>query len=185
MRGSAPRSIELKVPQLSQLAYPGGEVWCSPTSVSMILGYWSEKLHRPELARPVPEVAAAVYDPNWPGTGNWCFNMAYAGSFEGIQAFVTRMPDLQEVRKWISKGVPVALSVCYNRLRGLSEKPSGHLVVCAGFTESGDVIVLDPGTRQEIRKIIPVARLLHAWDHSSRTAYVIRPAGYSTSSASR
>src|SRR5262249_10889257 len=75
---------ELDVPERSQLAYKGGEPWCSPTSTSMSLSYWSKTLKRPELDRDVPEVASNVFDPNWEGTGNWPFNTAYAGSFPGM-----------------------------------------------------------------------------------------------------
>ncbi|MCL4177312.1 MAG: C39 family peptidase, partial [Verrucomicrobia bacterium] len=47
----------LAVPTRSQLDYPGGGAWCSPTSVSMVLSYWSGRLERPDLNRDVPEVA--------------------------------------------------------------------------------------------------------------------------------
>ena len=34
-------NTSLNVPECSQMVYPdGGEVWCSPTSTSMVLGYW-------------------------------------------------------------------------------------------------------------------------------------------------
>ena len=87
---SGPEMI-LPVPTRSQLDYAGGGAWCSPTSVSMVLSYWSMQLGRSDLNRDVPEVAAAVYDPGWPGTGNWSFNTAYAGSFPGMRAYVTRL----------------------------------------------------------------------------------------------
>src|SRR5262249_27492548 len=32
------------VPERSQMSYPNGGVLCSPTTVSMLLSYWSEKL---------------------------------------------------------------------------------------------------------------------------------------------
>ena len=33
----------IEVPECSQMVYPdGGEVWCSPTSTSMVLGYWNQ-----------------------------------------------------------------------------------------------------------------------------------------------
>ena len=71
----------LAVPERSQMVYPnGGPVWCSPTSTSMVMAYWSEKLGEPALNRPVPEVAAAVYDVVYRGNGNWPFNTAYAGA---------------------------------------------------------------------------------------------------------
>ncbi len=47
----------LPVPELRQAEYGGGDGWCSPVSLSMVLAYWATAIHRPELDRPVPEVA--------------------------------------------------------------------------------------------------------------------------------
>lgn len=168
----------LQVPERSQADYPGGaDEWCSPTSISMVLGYWAQTLHRPELERQVPEVAQGVYDPRWPGTGNWPFNTAYAGSFTGVRAYVTRLSDVAELEDWVAGGVPVTVSVCYEWLRGRERtRSSGHLVVVVGFTETGDVIVNDPGTRENVRKTFPRAHLVRAWTHSRNTVYLIHPA---------
>src|SRR5207237_8958317 len=86
----------LPVPERSQMAYANGKVLCSPTTVSMLMSWWSQQLHRPELDHDVPEVAAAVYDANWHGTGNWPFNTAYAGSHHGLKAYVARISDVSE-----------------------------------------------------------------------------------------
>ncbi len=163
------------VPERSQMAYENGKALCSPATVSMLLAYWSGKLKRPELDRSVPEISEGVYDPNWPGTGNWAFNMAYAGSFRGMRAYVTRLSDVSELEDWITRGIPVGLSVCYNRLRGKSREPSGHVVVCCGFTENGDAIINDPGTSQNVRKISPRANLIDAWSYSKNTVYLLYP----------
>ena len=53
----------------------------------------------------------------------------------------------------------------------------GHLVVCVGFTSAGDVIVNDPGTRQQIRHIVPRENLVRAWAPSHNTVYLIYPDG--------
>ena len=47
-------SVTLPVPERSQLAYEGGGVWCSPTTISMMLGYWANRLKRPELDHDLP-----------------------------------------------------------------------------------------------------------------------------------
>lgn len=166
-----------EVPRLCQLDYPGGEVWCSPTSVTMILRHWARKQGRPDLDLSVPSVAAEAYDPAWPGTGNWSFNMAFAGSLPGMRAYVTRLKDLEELWAWTSNGVPVAASVCYNRLKQSAGPTSGHLVVCVGRDSNGSVIVYDPGSRLESRRIVLPEAFLHAWAHSSRTVYLIHPEG--------
>ncbi len=166
----------IPVIERSQMSYPNGGVLCSPTTVSMMMNFWSEKLNRPDLNRDVPEIVKEVFDPNWGGTGNWVFNMAYPGSFPGMRAYVARLSDVSELEAWIASGIPVGLSVCYNKLRGkTNEPPSGHLVVCVGFTKDGDVVVNDPGTSQNVRKIFPREDLIAGWGHSKNTVYLIHP----------
>lgn len=165
----------LPVLERSQMAYEGGGVWCSPTTISMMLDFWSQKLKRPDLARDVPEVVKGVYDRAWGGTGNWVLNTAYAGSFPGVRAYTTRLSDVAELEDWIAHGMPVGLSLCYNRLRGKSREPSGHLVVCVGFTKDGDPVINDPGTSKNVRKVFPRANLVDAWAYSKNAAYIILP----------
>jgi hypothetical protein len=141
----------------------------------MIMSYWSRRLGRPELDLDVPEIARAVYDPVWQGTGNWPFNTAYAGSYAGMRAYVTRMTDMAELEDWIASGLPVALSVCLNRLLGREGPPSGHLVVCAGFTREGDLVINDPGARQNVRKVLPRKNVISAWAFSKNAVYLIYP----------
>jgi hypothetical protein len=167
--------VDLPVPERSQMVYSNGNVLCSPTTVSMIMSFWAKRLDRPDLDRDVPEIVQGVYDPVWQGTGNWAFNMAYAGSFPGLRAYVARFSDPSELEDWLALGLPVGLSVCHNLLFAKPGPPDGHLVVCVGFTSTGDVIINDPGTRQNVRKVIPRANLLAAWARSKNTVYLIYP----------
>ena len=165
----------IEVPERSQMAYENGGVLCSPTTVSMLLAYWSQKLKRPELDHDVPEVVRGVYDPKWGGTGNWVFNTAYAGSLAGMRAYTARLSDVSELEAFVARGIPVGLSLCYNRLRGKSREPSGHLVVCVGFTENGDAVINDPGTSKNVRKVFARANLIDAWAYSKNAVYLIYP----------
>ncbi len=165
----------LPVPERSQMRYPNGKVLCSPTTVSMLLGFWAESLKRPDFDRDVPELASAIYDTQWKGTGNWAFNMACAGSQRGLRAYVTRLSDVAELEEWIAAGMPVGLSLCYDRLRDKGPGPNGHLVVLVGFTEKGDPIINDPGTSQNVRKIFPRKNLVYAWSYSRNTVYLVYP----------
>ena len=165
----------LPVPQRSQMAYTNGSVLCSPTTVSMIMSFWSRQLKRPELDRDVPDIVKAIYDAKWKGTGNWPFNTAYAGSFRGIRGYVTRMTDLAEVEDWIAAGIPVALSVCSDRLHHRGPGPNGHLIVCVGFTENGDPVVNDPGSSRNIRRVYPRKDVIYAWSYSRNAVYLIYP----------
>jgi hypothetical protein len=161
----------------SQLDYPeGAKIWCSPTSTSMILDYWSHKLNRPELSMSVPDVAKSVYDSVYKGTGNWPCNTAFAGHFEGMRGYISRLTDVSELEDWIEAGIPIATSVSYNRLKGKGTSGSGHLIVCVGFAENGDIVVNDPGTHlSNVRRTISRDIFRQAWADSGNTVYIIYP----------
>lgn len=169
----------LDVPLRSQTLYPEGiQSWCSPTSLSMVLAHWGRRLGRIELDRPVPEVAAAVNDPGWPGTGNWPFNTAYAGSFPGLNSCVARLEGLGELEAWIASGIPVIASVDATLIdaRRAGTAPSGHLMVVRGFTSRGDVELLDPGVAPERgARTVDRASFERAWKYSLQTVYLIWP----------
>ena len=165
----------LPVPERSQMKYPNGKVLCSPTTVSMLLGFWADKLNRPDLDHDVPEIADAIFDAKWKGTGNWAFNTAYAGAQRGMRAYVTRLSDVAELEEWIASGIPVGLSLDYDRLRGKGPGPNGHLVVLVGFTAKGDPIINDPGTSQNVRKTFPRKNLIYAWSYSRNAVYLVYP----------
>lgn len=170
----------VSTPERSQHGHPNAKGWCSPTSLSMVLARWAEVLHRPEMNLPAPEVAAKVYDRDFAGTGNWPFNTAFAGSFSGMRSYVTRFDDLAEVEDWIAAGFPVILSARWDwLLPGRPLDTAGHLVVCIGFTENGDVVINDPATRLEkgepVRRIYKRADVIRAWTKSHNAVYLVYP----------
>lgn len=173
--GKAP----IPVPTRSQMLFPGGGGWCSPTTVSMLLAFWAKELNRPDLDCDVPVVASGVYDSTWKGTGNWSFNMAFAGARPGLRACVVRLGDIGELEDLVSHGFPVGVSLCYDRLRGVGRGPNGHLMVCVGFDQKGNVILNDPGTRHkdQMQKTISRERFADAWDYSHHTAYLVYSEG--------
>ncbi|MDQ3928938.1 MAG: peptidase C39 family protein [Chloroflexota bacterium] len=172
----------LAVPQCSQMVYPdGGEVWCSPTSTSMVLAYW-----RGDTSACEPRVRAAVdgvYDHLYDGHGNWPFNTAYA-AMAGLEGYVARFATLAEAEKWIAAGVPVILSFGWGRgeLTGASIPSSnGHLAVLVGFDGAGNPIVNDPAapTNNTVQRTYPRAELERLWlKHSGGTVYLIYPPGH-------
>lgn len=183
--------LDLAVPARSQmlsiyqnLGYGGGgEAWCSPTSVSMLLAYWAKKLSRPDLLVSVPAVARGVYDWTYDGAGNWPFNIAYATTFPGMDGYVARLGSLDEAEHWIANGVPLALSIAFAP-GGLPGAPidstNGHLIVLRGFTASGDPIVDDPAAPDSstVRRVYPRAALQQVWlSGSGGTGYVLYPRG--------
>ena len=127
----------------------------------------------------IPETARGVFDPGWPGTGNWAFNMAYAGQNPGLRTAVARLAGLADLERWIDAGFPVAASVSYALLkeRPVAEPGDGHLVVVRGFTTEGDVLINDPGVRtSRVQRIVKRAAFRAAWRHSHQTAYLVWPA---------
>jgi len=174
---------ELDVPELCQISVDGGGGWCSPTSTAMVLGYWSEKLRRPDMSVGITETAQACHDEAWGGTGNWPFNTAHAAEFAGIRGYVTRFASVSQIEQWVAKGVPVVVSLHASRLRREdSDTDPGHLMVVRGFTESGDPIFNDPWARlangEKLRKIFPRNDLEYAWlgpNGSWGTVYLIYP----------
>lgn len=170
----------LEVPERRQGEYEGGGGWCSPTSLSMVLAYWGERLHRPELNHTVPETARAIADGPRSDTGNWPFNTAFAGRHPGIRAYVARLGDIAELEDWIAAGIPVVLSVSSYLTRDPTSGPdNGHLIVCVGFTEDGDVVTNNPGVsvRRNVRarQVYAQEKVVSAWARSRNTVYLIYP----------
>ncbi|MBL8059890.1 MAG: C39 family peptidase [Chthonomonas sp.] len=166
----------LGVPLRAQGDYPGGNVLCSPTSVSMVLNYWANQLGKPLLDADVPEVQACVTDPAWGGTGNWSFNTAFATTRPGLSAYVARLRDVSAIEDWLNKGVPVVASVSYGLLKGKPERDEndGHLVVVVGVDSDGNFIFNDPG-KKPIRLVYDRESFQRAWAVSNHTAYLIHP----------
>jgi hypothetical protein len=185
----------LAVPAYSQMThrgqYPqyggGGEAWCSPTSLAMMLGYfgvlpaaseysWVSKSYADPW---VDEVARRVFDAGYSGTGNWPFNTAYAAT-RLPRAMVTRLASLRDVERFIAAGLPVEVSITFasGQLSGAPiSSTAGHLVVVAGFTSTGDVVVNDPAasTNAGVRRTYDRAEFEAAWLRKSHgLAYVMR-----------
>lgn len=187
-RVSAPGSRGLTiggVPCCSQMRYPdGGRAWCSPTSVSMVLGYW--RCDDGPCEKRVRDVVAGVYDRVYDGHGNWSFNVAYAGSLVGMEAYVARFSGLERLEPWIAAGVPIVLSLSWDNDGGrpLSAAPvprsSGHLTTLVGFDREGDAVMNEPAAPSDdaVRRVYVRRELEARWlSASGGTAYVIFPSG--------
>jgi Peptidase_C39 like family len=162
------------VPQRAQGNYPNGGVLCSATSTSMMLSHYAKLLNQPEIDHDVPEVEASVWDPIYKGAGNWPFNTAYFGSFEGLRACVSRFTSLEDVEILTKAGIPVVCSVSLDILQGKPKgKEGGHLVIVVGFEKDGTPIFNDPAFKAGVRKTYRRADFEKAWCYSKRTVYVM------------
>ena len=180
----------LPVPARSQMIYPnGGEAWCSPASLSMVMAYWARELGDESLDRSVPAVADGVYDHSYEGWGNWSFNVAYAAA-HGLDVVVARMSSVEQIERWTRAKIPLVTSVAWDnekaghRLSGAPlPRSDGHLLVVRGFTDSGDVVVNDPAGSDDARvpRVYERAEFSRAWLHnpgsSGGVTYLVRPAG--------
>ncbi|MEU6998913.1 C39 family peptidase [Nonomuraea sp. NPDC046570] len=203
-RGSVPvsapgaaRGVELDVRPRSQHAHDGhhpqwdggGGSWCSPVSLAMVLDFWGRGPDGDELAwvadgDPCPAVdhaARDIYDHSYQGTGNWPFNVAYAGRY-GLDGFVTRLRSLAELERFVAAGIPVITSQSFkeSELPGAGYSTSGHIMVVAGFTAAGDVIARDPAAPDDgsVRRVYPRAAFENVWLRSSSSGgivYVVHP----------
>ncbi len=169
----------LQLPECSQMVYPdGGEVWCSPTSLSMVLSYW----HR-EQGPCEPKVRSAVngvYDWVYDGHGNWSFNTAFAAA-QGFEATVARFTSMAQVEPWIVAGVPVVISFGWEKgdLQGAElDRSSGHLAVIVGFDAQGNPVVNDPAAQrdQDVKRTYNRQELETLWlEYSGGTVYLVYP----------
>lgn len=175
----------LAVPECSQMVYPeGGEVWCSPTSTSMVLAYWSNATaNTVDCETRVRAAVDGVYDWSYDGHGNWPFNTAYA-AIKGHEGYVARFTTLAQAETWIAAGVPVVVSFAWGKgdLTGAAIPSSaGHLAVLVGFDVDGNPIINDPaaGRDADVQRAYNRLEFESLWlEHSGGAVYLIYPAGH-------
>ncbi|MFE6683541.1 peptidase C39 family protein [Streptomyces sp. NPDC057729] len=179
---------ELLVPRYSQNIhagqYPeydnGGEAWCSPTSSQMIIEYWGRRPTAEDLAWVEPgladpqvcHAARFTYDYQYEGCGNWPFNAAYAATYHGMSAAVTRLGSLTDLETLIRAGVPAITSQSFlkEELTGAGYGTSGHLMTVIGFTAGGDVIANDPASPNDeaVRRVYKRREWENIWLRTKR-----------------
>lgn len=171
----------INIPKCSQMVYPdGGEVWCSPTSTSMVLGYWNSDTS-PCKAR-VRTAVDGVYDWVYDGHGNWPFNTAYAATL-GYEAYVARFTSLAQAEEFVKAGVPVIMSIAWGKdqlTRADIESTNGHLLVVVGFDAEGNPIVNDPASPADetVQRVYLRSEFEPLWlGASGGTIYLIYPPG--------
>lgn len=179
---------ELTVPRYSQEVhtgrYPqydnGGEAWCSPTSSQMVVEYWGRRPDPADLAWVDPaysdpqvcHAARATYDAAYQGCGNWPFNAAYAATYRGLAAVVTRLSSLADLETLVRAGIPVITSQSFlaGELTGAGYGTTGHLMTVIGFTGAGDVIANDPHApdNPSVRRVYGRRQFETAWLRTKR-----------------
>jgi hypothetical protein len=132
----------LSIPYRSQLWVPDpkmrGEI-CCPTCVSMVMESLGVNL-------PTEEVARQAFDSEYKIYGSWP-RASQAASRHGLEAWVERFRDHEDVKRMVAAGMPVVASIRAKKgeLRNATyPKSDGHLILLRGFTAHGDYIVNDP-----------------------------------------
>ena len=147
---------------------------CSPTSLSMVLAHYGKPLRIVDTCRAAYDSTAKIY-------GNWPCNTAAAARITGGWSAVVKMRGFDEVEREIAANRPVILSHRWNPGE-LTDAPvsrsDGHLIVCVGFTETGDVVVNDPaGKPGTIRRTYKRPELFHTWqERGEGIAYLVHAA---------
>lgn len=179
----------LNVPECSQMVYPGegGEVWCSPTSTSMVVGYWNSLGYGISTgATCEARVRAAVdgvFDWIYDGHGNWPFNTAYAAT-KGYEGYVARFTSLEKMQEFVAAGVPVITSIAWDNgdmTNAYISSTNGHLLAVVGFDADGNPIVNDPAwpADDDVQHMYLRSEFEHLWlEASAGTVYLIYPEGY-------
>jgi hypothetical protein len=162
---------ELNVPERSQYVaeFPAERGWCAPASLAMLVGAWG-------VERTVAEVAAAVYDRGYDGTGNWTFGVALAGAC-GLVGVAAYLRDLTTIERFVAAGLPLAVSISWERgqLPGAPlERSDGHVLVVRGFDARGNAIVNDPA-QPAVRAVYARAEFAACWLAHGGVALLVAP----------
>ncbi len=134
----------------------GGRI-CSPTTVSMILLSYGIEVDPLQFA-------IDTYDPYYDIFGVWPRVVQNASEY-GLKGTVTRYRTWSETREILANGGRIGMSIG-QPLYG------GHIVMLAGFTESGDPIVHDPARSWDgYGHVFNKSDLSHAWFDKGGVAY--------------
>ncbi|MBC5798417.1 MAG: C39 family peptidase [Candidatus Eremiobacteraeota bacterium] len=164
-------AVALDVPPYAQYdsKHPDERGWCAPTALAMLLAYRDYPLD-------VPVVAREVFDARYGGTGNWAFNVAFAGTL-GFRAAVVHLRDLGHAHAFLADDIPLALSIAWRD--GLPGAPlahsQGHLVVLRGIDAQGDALVNDPAA-PSVMMTYPRRAFQDAWLAHGGIALAVVPA---------
>jgi hypothetical protein len=164
-------SKSLHVRPISQYVaeLPQERGWCSPASLAMLFDYWGQPAD-------VTDIARAVHDNAYAGTGNWTFNTALAGQ-RGLRAAVIHLRGLEHAAAFLAAGIPLAISIAWKEgeLPGAPLPSSkGHLIVVRGFPSANIVHVNDPA-HPEVGTMYLAESLDSIWRAHGGVAYAIVP----------
>lgn len=184
-KSDRPSVIVNGVPRQSQMVlnHPRYRDLCSPTSTGIIVNYFMKKIYGEcprDLNDYMVDFADKVYDNGYLNIyGNWPLNVAQAyDSTNGNVYFrVERLNGFDDLHKYLSKKIPVAVSV--RKLRGgATSYANGHLMVVVGWNkEKQSVLCIDPAFSRNscTPKAYKLRSFIRAWGRSMHLSYIPIP----------
>jgi cell wall-associated NlpC family hydrolase len=170
--GAGPWIRELPVPERSQTVEQEKYKHdvCSPSSLSAVIEFWGKKVKTSDMAERVRDQTSQLF-------GDWPFNVSVAATL-GLEGYVARLSSLSGLENEIARGRPVVVSITFGEgeLKGSPiKKTRGHVIVVTGFTDKGDVIVMDPaGPAGATRRVYDRSEFHRAWRiRKSGLAYLL------------
>lgn len=150
--------------------HPRANALCSPTSVSMLVAYFSGK------SLDLLETARMVYDEGLDVFGNWGFNMAYAynATPSNLFFYTTRLHSFADLHALLAQNIPVAVSVRGAIKGAKKEYNNGHLMVVMGYNApSKKVLCCDPAfdSDDQVYQEYDLHEFIVAWERSRRLTY--------------
>jgi len=142
-----PKKVKMRIPFRSQIVLPKelrGQA-CCPTSVSMVLAYYKNKIE-------TEKVCDLCYDPIEKMYGVWPRAAQTLSQF-GLVSYVRRYRNFDEVRETLAKKIPIVISIKVGK-KDLPEVPGnapGHIIVIAGYKDKDIFYINDPGTHHHKR----------------------------------
>lgn len=171
------------VPAYSQMTIDHARAshMCSPTSLSMLLGFLLEQQVNPA------ETARAVHDVGLDAYGSWAITVAHAYNFcrtkEPIERdwcywAVTRLPSFADIHAHLNRGIPVMVSVRGSIPGAAKVYPHGHHLLVVGYdAQQRKVICHDPAFDHpdKVRVSYDLKPFIQAWGRSHNLAIMVDP----------
>ena len=142
-----PKKVKMRIPFRSQIVLHEElrGAACCPTSVSMVLAHYKNKIE-------TEKVCELCYDPIEEMYGIWP-RAAQTMSQFGLVSYVRRYKNFDEVRETLAKKIPIVISIKIGQ-KDLPEVPGnapGHIIVVTGYKGKDVFYINDPGTHHHKR----------------------------------
>jgi hypothetical protein len=184
-KSDLPSVIVNGVPRQSQMVlnHPRYRDLCSPTSTGILVNYFMKKFYGQcprDLNDYLVDFADKVYDNGYLNIyGNWPLNVAqaYDATNGNVYFRVQRLNSFDDLYRYLSKKIPVAVSV-RQLAGGATSYSNGHLMVVVGWNKDKQaVLCIDPAFSRNscTPKAYKLRSFVKAWGRSTNLSYIPIP----------